>query len=133
MLYQAIRGADPAVIVNNRVAKREGFQLDFVTQEQEHFDNAFPMHWEGCYTLNDSWGYKIHDSNWKKPAVVHAKLKDINGKGGNLLLNVGPDGTGKVQPEAIAVLKETAALLKAEPVRKKIPVITKMPGIAGGH
>ncbi|MCB1130989.1 MAG: alpha-L-fucosidase [Verrucomicrobiae bacterium] len=132
-LYQAIRGADPAVIVNNRVAKREGFQLDFVTQEQEHFDNAFPMHWEGCYTLNDSWGYKIHDSNWKKPAVVHAKLKDINGKGGNLLLNVGPDGTGKVQPEAIAVLKETAALLKAEPVRKKIPVITKLPGIAGGH
>jgi len=44
-------------------------------------------------------------------------------------LNVGPDGNGVVQPEAYAILKETAALLKATPIRKKTPTITAVPGV----
>ena len=128
-LYRAIRETSPHVIVNNRVAKREGFELDFVTQEQKHFSGAFPKHWEGCYTMNKSWGYKKHDQAWKDAQTVYNKLKDINEKGGNLLLNVGPDGKGVVQPEAIAILKETAALLKKKPIQKNRPTITKVPGI----
>ena len=128
-LYNAIRDASPSIIVNNRVAKRAGFELDFVTQEQHHFKGAFPKHWEGCYTMNKSWGYKKHDTNWKSAQIVYGKLKDINEKGGNLLLNVGPDGSGQVQPEAFAILKQTAELMKATPIRKTIPQVTKMPGI----
>jgi alpha-L-fucosidase len=128
-LYRAIRETSPHVIVNNRVAKREGFELDFVTQEQKHFSGAFPKHWEGCYTMNKSWGYKKHDHAWKDAQTVYNKLKDINEKGGNLLLNVGPDGSGQVQPEAFAILKQTAGLMKATPIRKTIPQVTKMPGI----
>lgn len=128
-LYNAIRAASSKVIVNNRVAKRELFDLDYVTQEQQHFKGTFPKHWEGCYTMNESWGYSKHDNNWKKAQTVYDKLKDINEKGGNLLLNVGPDGNGQIQPEAIAILKETAELLEEEPIRKSIPKITKVPGI----
>lgn len=128
-LYRAIRETSPQVIVNNRVAKREGYELDFVTQEQKHFSGAFPKHWEGCYTMNKSWGYKKHDHAWKDAQTVYNKLKDINEKGGNLLLNVGPDGKGVVQPEAIAILQETAVLLKEKPIRKNTPTITKVPGI----
>jgi alpha-L-fucosidase len=111
------------------VAKRNGYELDFVTQEQHHFKDTFPKHWEGCYTMNKSWGYKKHDHAWKDAQTVYNKLKDINEKGGNLLLNVGPDGKGVVQPEAIAILKETAVLLKEKPIQKNIPTITKVPGI----
>jgi len=128
-LHRAIREASPQVIVNNRVAKRSGYELDFVTQEQKHFSGAFPKHWEGCYTMNKSWGYKKHDHAWKNAQAVYNKLKDINEKGGNLLLNVGPDGKGAVQPEAIAILQETAVLLKEKPIRKNTPTITKVPGI----
>jgi alpha-L-fucosidase len=126
--YNQIRNADADVIVNNRVAKRGKFQLDYVTQEQNHFDKAFGMHWEGCYTMNKSWGYKIHDHNWKSPETVYNKLKDINEKGGVLLLNVGPDGNGVVQDEAWEILRKTAALLKKNPVQKKVPEITSVPG-----
>ena len=84
-LYNTIRNADPKIIVNNRVAKRTGFELDFVTQEQEHFSEAFPKHWEACYTMNDSWGFKKGDNNWKSAQTVYDHLKDINEKGGNLL------------------------------------------------
>ena len=128
-LYRAIRETSPQVIVNNRVAKRNGYELDFVTQEQKHFSGAFPKHWEGCYTMNKSWGYKKHDHAWKDGQTVYNKLRDINEKGGNLLLNVGPDGKGVVQPEAIAILQETAVLLKEKPIRKNTPTITKVPGI----
>ena len=128
-LYNAIRTASPTVIVNNRVAKRDELELDFVTQEQHHFKGAFPKHWEGCYTMNKSWGYKKHDTKWKNAQMVYDKLKDINEKGGNLLLNVGPDGSGQVQPEAFAILKQTAELMHATPIRKKIPQVTKTPGI----
>ena len=128
-LYNAIREASPHVIVNNRVAKRDGYELDFVTQEQAHFKDAFPKHWEGCYTMNNSWGYKKNDNNWKDAQTIYNKLKDINEKGGNLLLNVGPDGNGVVQPEAYAILKQTAELLKATPIHKKTPQITSVPGI----
>lgn len=132
-LYNAIREASPRVIVNNRVAKRDGYELDFVTQEQNHFKDVFPKHWEGCYTMNKSWGYKKDDNNWKDARTIYNKLKDINEKGGNLLLNVGPDGNGQVQPEAFQILKETAQLLKADPIRKNIPEITKVPGAAKSH
>jgi alpha-L-fucosidase len=128
-LYNAIREASPHVIVNNRVAKRDGYELDFVTQEQGHFKDAFPKHWEGCYTMNKSWGYKKNDNNWKDGQTIYNKLKDINEKGGNLLLNVGPDGNGVVQPEAYAILRETAELLKAKPIHKKTPQITAVPGV----
>lgn len=128
-LYNTIREADAAIIVNNRVAKRGSFELDYVTQEQTHFDAAFAMHWEGCYTMNKSWGYKKHDHEWKSPETVYNKLKDINEKGGVLLLNVGPDGKGVVQDEAWQILRETAVLLKEKPIQKRVPKITKVPSI----
>ncbi len=132
-LYHAIRAASPHTIVNNRVAKRKDFELDFVTQEQKHFQDAFPKHWEGCYTMNKSWGYKQHDHAWKNAHTIYNKLKDINEKGGNLLLNVGPDANGQVQPEAIAILKETAVLLEKSPITKNVPEIRKLPGIKEKH
>lgn len=127
-LYHTIRTASPRIIVNNRVAKRNRFDLDFVTQEQKHFNDAFNKHWEGCYTMNGSWGYHRHDQKWKDARTVYDKLKDINEKGGNLLLNVGPDGRGAIQPEAITILRETAELLKANPIKKNIPEIQQTPG-----
>lgn len=128
-LYNTLRKTDPKLIVNNRVAKRDNFELDFVTQEQEYFKTAVPKHMEACYTLNQSWGYKKGDNTWKNAQTIYNILKDINEKGGNLLLNIGPDGKGQVQPEAIAILKATAELLKKEPHKKNAPTITTVPGI----
>lgn len=79
--------------------------------------------------MNDSWAYHAYDNEWKTPQVVYEKLRDINEKGGNLLLNVGPDGKGIVQPEAIEILLATAKLLKEKPIVKRTPIITERPGI----
>ena len=133
-LYNAIRAASTHVIMNNRVGKRKAFEADFLTKEQRHFDEAKTVnHWEACYTMNKSWGYRKGDDNWKDAATVYGKLKDVNAKGGNLLLNVGPDGNGVVQQEAIAILLEAGKLLKANPIEKMKPTPTKVPRLTPGY
>lgn len=113
-LYQYIRELKPSIIINNRVAKRKIFKKDFGTPEQFHLEDKVDYYWEACYTLNDSWGFKIKDTDWKSPKEVYEKLKDINGKGGNFLLNVGPDGNGVVPKESAKILKEVGKMLAKE-------------------
>lgn len=60
--------------------------------------------------MNDSWGFKKGDTNWKSAKVIYEKLKDINQKGGNLLLNVGPDGTGCVPEKSLEILRELGTM-----------------------
>jgi len=111
-LYQYCRELKPDVIINNRVSKRELFKKDFGTPEQEHPGETLNHYWEACYTMNDSWGFKIKDTDWKSPQVIYEKLQDITGKGGNFLLNVGPDGNGEVPKEAIEILLEVGKMIK---------------------
>ncbi len=51
-------------------------------------------------TMNDTWGYKVDDTNFKSTETLLRNLIDIASKGGNYLLNIGPMATGEVpQPE----------------------------------
>ena len=111
-LYNYIRELKPEIIINNRVAKRDVFKKDFGTPEQFHLENEVEYDWEACYTLNNSWGYKESDRNWKDAQTVYDKLMDINSKGGNFLLNVGPDGNGKVPKASVDILLEVGKMLK---------------------
>jgi alpha-L-fucosidase len=111
-LYTYIRHLKPSILINNRVAKRAVFKKDFGTPEQEHPEGALKHYWEACYTMNESWGYKKADNNWKPADVVFDKLNDINQKGGNLLLNIGPDGNGEVPEESVQILLEVGKQLK---------------------
>jgi alpha-L-fucosidase len=51
-------------------------------------------------TINDTWGYKSYDTNFKSTETLLRNLIDIASKGGNFLLNVGPTSDGVIpQPE----------------------------------
>ena len=101
-LEQYIRGLQPELIVNNRVGKRKRSPGDFGTPEQEIPATGMPgWDWETCMTMNDTWGFKTHDHNWKSvPDILH-KLVDIASKGGNFLLNVGPTAEGLIPKPSI--------------------------------
>ena len=111
-MYQYIRELKPDIIINNRVSKRKIFKKDFGTPEQFHPDSKLKHYWEACYTMNDSWGFKIKDTDWKSPKEIYEKLKDINGKGGNFLLNVGPDGNGEIPKESVDILVEVGEMIQ---------------------
>ncbi|SIS48249.1 alpha-L-fucosidase [Zobellia uliginosa] len=115
-MYDFIRGIQPNTIINNRVDKgrmgmegmdREGnFAGDFGTPEQEIPATGIDSDWESCMTMNGSWGYKPSDKNWKSSKKLIQNLVDIVSKGGNFLLNIGPDGLGQFPPESVERLKE---------------------------
>ncbi|HIB8181457.1 TPA: alpha-L-fucosidase [Elizabethkingia anophelis] len=111
-MYQYIRTLKPSIIINNRVANSGSFNKDFGTPEQEHPSIAPDYDWEACYTMNGSWGYKSSDNNWKSADDIIKKLKDINDKGGNLLLNIGPDGNGDIPTPSVTILREVGKKVK---------------------
>jgi alpha-L-fucosidase len=107
-LYAYVRGLKPSIIINNRVGKgRKGmegmnrtdraYSGDFGTPEQQIPANGIPgVDWESCMTLNDTWGFKSYDDNWKSTETLVRNLIDIASKGGNYLLNVGPTAQGEI-------------------------------------
>ena len=97
-LYDTVEKLRPDIIMNNRLVG--GFKGDTGTPEQKIPAKGLPGDWETCMTINDTWGYKRDDHHWKSAATLIRNLCDIASKGGNYLLNVGPDSTGVIpQPE----------------------------------
>lgn len=121
-LMKMIRTYQPDVITDNRLeASGEGFGSivtdsptsycgDFVSPEciipPEGIvgPDGSPIPWEACITLNDHWGYSSDDDNYKDETVVVRKLVECVSKGGNLLLNVGPDATGRIPDRSEEIL-----------------------------
>ena len=89
----------PRLIWNNRLGG--GYKGDTETPEQYIPAQGYPgRDWEACMTMNETWGYKVDDTNFKSTETLLRNLIDIASKGGNYLLNIGPMATGAVpQPE----------------------------------
>ena len=95
----------PNLIWNNRLGG--GYKGDTETPEQFIPAKGYPgRDWEACMTMNDTWGYKSYDKNFKSTETLLRNLIDIASKGGNYLLNIGPDSKGNVPPEEITRLHE---------------------------
>jgi len=111
-LYNYVLSLQPNIIINNRVGKgRKGMEGlskseddagDFGTPEQQIPAKGLPgVDWESCMTMNDTWGYKSFDHNWKSTEDLIRKLADIASKGGNFLLNVGPTAEGLIPEPSV--------------------------------
>ncbi len=116
-LYNHVRSLRPSIIVNNRVGKGRmgmqglnkgpGYAGDFGTPEQEIPATGLPgVDWETCMTMNDTWGFKSYDHNWKSSKTLVHQLIDAASKGGNYLLNVGPTADGVIPQPSVDRLKE---------------------------
>jgi alpha-L-fucosidase len=116
-MYDFVRSLSPDILINNRVDKgRRGMQGmtrtdqryagDFGTPEQEILEGTSTLDWESCMTMNDTWGYKSTDHNWKSAETLIHNLVDIVAKGGNYLLNVGPTAEGLIPEASVERLAE---------------------------
>jgi len=86
---------------------------DVVTPEQFVPATGYPGKiWETCMTMNKHWAYCAYDDNWKSSEVLIRKLSEIVSKGGNLLLNIGPDKYGTIPQVCRDNLKKIGAWMK---------------------
>ncbi len=67
---------------------------------------------ESCETMNRTWGYNITDSIYKSPRQLVHLLVGAAGRNANLLLNVGPEPSGKLPEEAVGRLREIGKWLQ---------------------
>ncbi|MCK9641458.1 MAG: alpha-L-fucosidase [Prolixibacteraceae bacterium] len=110
---QALLKLQPNIITNDRL-KRPNFPGDTGTPEQKipGANELDGRDWETCMTMNGTWGFRTNDDKWKSPETLIRNLCDIASKGGNYLLNVGPDPLGQIPQPSIERLKAVGAWMK---------------------
>ncbi|HTL66693.1 MAG TPA: alpha-L-fucosidase [Lacunisphaera sp.] len=108
-LTSIVRSLQPATLIDGRLGR--------VGDYRSTGDNAIPPKasddaWEVPATINQTWGYRSDDHNWKSPGEIVFKLVDIVSKGGNYLLNVGPTAEGVIPQPSQDNLREVGRWLQ---------------------
>ncbi len=104
-LYQMIKKYQPDCLVNSRIGNGRG---DYTSLGDNQVPDDFKKEglWECPATLNDTWGYKAFDNNWKSAEKVLSLKKHLNDRGINYLLNIGPDHLGRLPAPAVEILRQ---------------------------
>ena len=104
-----VRKLQPDCLISSRVGNGLGDFRDLGDSElsSDVIDGA----WEALFTHNDSWGYMKNDSDFKSPREILRLLASTAARGGNLILNVGPDGTGRIPETSQRYLREVGSWL----------------------
>jgi hypothetical protein len=103
---KAVRAASARVVINGRIVRGWGDYASTADRPAE-----FPPHdgdWEGIPTTNESYGWNQFDDSHKSPAHFIQLLAKAAARGGNILMNVGPMGDGRMDPKDVAILKRLA-------------------------
>ncbi len=110
--FAELLASNPRIITNDRLGG--DYPGDTKTPEQHIPPRGYPGEmFEVCMTMNDTWGFKKADHNWKTSREIIRNLSDIASKGGNFLLNVGPDATGTIPAPSVEVLKGLGRWMRA--------------------
>ena len=104
-LYALVKKYQPDCLVNSRIGNGRG---DYASAGDNEIpdDDKGEMLFETPATLNDTWGYKSFDNNWKDAKKVKEIKEHLNARGINYLLNVGPDYLGRIPGPAVDILRE---------------------------
>ena len=115
-LYNMITELQPECLICSRIGVESTGIGDFGSAGDNQLGATATREWvfEVPVTLNDTWGFKSFDQNWKTPEFIVQNLHEINARGGNLLLNIGPDHLGRVPVKSAQILKEVGKILREE-------------------
>jgi len=111
MLVDRVHELQPQCLVNSRIGNNLG---DYDTMgDQEIPSLPRPGLWETPDTHNDTWAYAKNDHNWKSPTEIAERLVSVVSRGGTYMLNVGPDGTGRLPAQSARILREVGRWVHA--------------------
>ena len=104
-LYALVKRLQPDCLVNSRIGNGH---CDYTSADDNEIpdDDKGDRLFETPATLNDTWGYKSFDNNWKSADEVLRLKEHLNARGINYLLNVGPDALGRIPAPACDILRE---------------------------
>lgn len=120
-LYELIHKLQPACLIinNHHLAPFEGedaqtFERDLPGENTAGYSgqeiSRLPL--ETCQTMSRSWGYRLTDLDYKSSDDLIRYLAGAAGRGGNLLLNIGPQPDGALPAAALERLSAIGAWLR---------------------
>lgn len=129
-LIRMVREYQPDVVIDNRLegagdnhgsiatANPLIYSGDFASPEQiippggvqDELGEQIP--WELCATMNNHWGFCNYDYDYKSPEMLVRKLVECVSKGGNMILNVGPDARGNIPKQSREILEKIGVWMK---------------------
>jgi alpha-L-fucosidase len=142
-LVDLVHQLQPDCLVNGRIAFNLG-DYEILTDNQVETDNA-NKDWEACVTMNDTWGYRKDDNNWKPVSTLIRQLIRVASRNGNYLLNVGPTAEGVIPQPSVDRLRAVGAWMKVNgesiygshaspfPYSQEWSMITTRPGTVFVH
>ncbi|MBN1809438.1 MAG: alpha-L-fucosidase [Planctomycetes bacterium] len=105
-LIELVRSLQPHIVLNDRLEIGGDIRTPEQYQPREWLTvDGKPVVWEACQTFSGSWGYYRDEYTWKSVDMLVQMLIDTVSKGGNLLLNVGPNARGEFDPRAVERLR----------------------------
>jgi alpha-L-fucosidase len=108
-LLDLVHEIQPECLVCGRLGNGLG---DYASANDNHIPGSLvDLDWETPATINDTWGFKSDDHNWKSSEDLIHKLVDIVSKGGAYLLNVGPTAEGIIPQPSVERLEAMGAWL----------------------
>jgi alpha-L-fucosidase len=117
-ILAAVRAAKPDIVVNGRIVQAiEGgpparFGDYASTADRPSEFPPQPGDWEGIPTTNESYGWHQSDRSHKSVTTFVRLLAKSVARGGNVLLNIGPRGDGRIDGPDLAILEGLARWMK---------------------
>lgn len=109
-LADLVHKLQPDCLIDGRIGNDMG---DFSTKGDNQLPTgATSSDWDTPATMNDTWGYKEHDHNWKSAAQLIKAVVEVASKGGTYLLNVGPTSEGIIPQPSVERLHKIGEWLK---------------------
>ena len=111
-----VRELQPKCLINSRIYAR-GKDREVMGDYGSTGDNRIPGtrrvgDWEMPGTINDTWGYRRDDHNWKSSKKLIRNLINIASMGGNYLLNIGPKADGTIGQSSVDRLRAIGEWMK---------------------
>ena len=110
-LRDLVKSIQPECLINGRIGYGLGDYRNMADNLIPH--NVYHGMWESPMTLNSTWGCSRFDHEWVTPKEVINRLTTIVGKGGNLLINIGPEADGVIPQRSVEILDEVGKWLEA--------------------
>jgi alpha-L-fucosidase len=110
-LVELVHRLQPDCLVNSRIGNDLGDYDSLGDQEIPRLPR--PGLWETPDTHNDTWAYAWYDHNWKSPRELAERLVRVVSRGGTYLLNVGPDGSGRIPEQSARILRQLGRWVQA--------------------
>ncbi len=111
MLVDTVHKLQPQCLVNSRIGNNLGDYDTLGDQEIPRLPR--PGLWETPDTHNDTWAYAWYDLNWKGAREIAERLVRVVSRGGTYLLNIGPDGAGRIPVQSARILREVGQWVHA--------------------